>query len=123
MPRRRRKLTLADRRERAERNQRRGRQPQTTVPLPAERARYYRYGGVIVRACRGRLDALRVFSPKLGRHVVAAAHPSLEPLPKRERSRVRSQAEDADRRARLADMGVQLPDGGVARPDAPRVSP
>jgi hypothetical protein len=78
---------------------------------PRAQAKLYRYGGIVVRLYKGRLDPVRVTGP-FGTHIAQAVRhaKSYQPLPKRYRQELRRQADDLDRRARMREQGVELPE-------------
>lgn len=112
------KLTLAERRKRAARNERRGRTPARRPIAYEERGGVFRYGGVVVRVFRGRIAAPIIH----GRPVLARkgapprAAMGFAPLPRRLREQIAATRADRQRRKRLSDMGIKVPAGDVYQP-------
>lgn len=75
-------------------------------------ARFFRYGGLVVRLMNDELRPVTVnhrpVEARKGRYPRAAR--AYAPLPKRYRREIAAQAEHADRKARLEDQGVEILD-------------
>jgi hypothetical protein len=110
------KLSAADRRKRAARNERRGRHPVGGVVAAHDGARFFRYGAYMVRVFRGRVEVMRIWNPVLQAYVPSPAPKSLAKLPRSLRRQIAEEAADADRRERMEGMGVEVPPRDVWTP-------
>ena len=95
MKRQRPRMTRADRRKRAERNERRGRKPEHRPTMPvSERAAYFRYGGWVVRVLRGEISVARPFGRPM--HARKGLYPraamAFAPLPAKHREEIAAAA-------------------------------
>jgi hypothetical protein len=118
------KLTLAERRKRQARNERRGRNRPPIRASTGERVRTFRYGQFVVRVSDTRVEIARDphGMPMFAAKGVPPRHTRMyAPLPERERQKIRAAARKADDKAReerLKEQGIEIAKADVYQPAA-----